>query len=40
MTVVKYDDWEKFTKEIEDLNLNMQNFTHTVHTVESNLNLM
>ena len=40
MTVVKYDDWEKFTKEIEDLNINMQNFTQNVQTVESNLNLM
>lgn len=27
LTVVRYDDWEKFTKEIEDLNVNMQNFT-------------
>lgn len=27
LTVVRYDDWEKFTKEIESLNLNMQNFT-------------
>lgn len=40
ITVVKYDDWEKFTKEIEDLNVNMNNFTQVVQTVESNLNLM
>lgn len=40
ITVVKYDDWEKFTKEIEDLNLNMNNFTQVVQTVETNLNLM
>lgn len=40
ITVVKYDDWEKFTKEIEDLNLNMNNFTQVVQTVESNLNAM
>lgn len=40
ITVVKYDDWEKFTKEIEDLNLNMNNFTYSVQTVENNLNLM
>lgn len=40
ITVVKYDDWEKFTKEIEDLNVNMNNFTQVVQTVESNLNMM
>ena len=40
ITVVKYDDWERFTKEIEDLNLNMQNFTQVVQTVEANLNVM
>ncbi|CAO1369031.1 unnamed protein product [Diamesa serratosioi] len=37
ITVVKYDDWEKFTKEIEDLNLNINNFTNTISTVEKNL---
>lgn len=40
ITVVKYDDWEKFTKEIEELNVNMNNFTYAVQTVENNLNLM
>lgn len=40
ITVVKYDDWEKFTKEIEDLNVNMDNFTQNIQTVESNINLM
>lgn len=40
ITVVKYDDWEKFTKEIEDLNVNMNNFTQVVQTVEANLNMM
>jgi hypothetical protein len=40
ITVVKYDDWEKFTKEIEDLNLNMQNFTQVIQTVEANMNVM
>lgn len=40
ITVVKYDDWEQFTKEIEDLNINMNNFTQVVQQVESNLNLM
>jgi p24 family protein gamma-5 len=27
LTVIKYDEWEKYTKEIEDLHVNMQNFT-------------
>jgi hypothetical protein len=40
ITVVKYDDWEKFTKEIEDLNVNMNNFTSVISTVEKNINEM
>ncbi|CRK86219.1 CLUMA_CG000043, isoform A [Clunio marinus] len=40
ITVVKYDDWEKFTKEIEDMNLNINNFTQIIQTVDSNVNLM
>jgi len=39
ITVVKYDDWEKFTKEIEDLNLNIQNFTQVIQKVETNLHI-
>lgn len=27
ITVVKYDAWDQYAKEIEALNLNMQNFT-------------
>lgn len=27
ITVVRYDMWEKYTKEIEELNMNMENFT-------------
>lgn len=27
LTVIRYDEWEKYTKEIEDLNVNMNNFT-------------
>lgn len=27
ITVIKYDEWDKYTKEIEALQLNMQNFT-------------
>lgn len=27
ITVVRYDLWEKYTKEVEELNMNMENFT-------------
>lgn len=27
ITVIKYDEWDKYAKEIESLNLNMQNFS-------------
>uniref|UniRef100_A0AAG5D8K4 GOLD domain-containing protein n=1 Tax=Anopheles atroparvus TaxID=41427 RepID=A0AAG5D8K4_ANOAO len=40
ITVIRYEEWEKFTKEIEDLNVNMDNFTNTISTVERNLNAM
>lgn len=31
ITVIRYEEWEKFTKEIEDLNVNMNNFTVRGH---------
>nr|CAH7748703.1 unnamed protein product [Callosobruchus chinensis] len=40
MTVVRYDMWDKFTQEVEALNMNMENFTHTIVTVEKNINDM
>lgn len=40
ITVVKYDAWDKYAKEIEELQLNMQNFTATIGTVERNINNM
>jgi len=40
ITVVKYDAWDKYAKEIEALQLNMQNFTTTIGTVERNINDM
>ncbi|XP_075161639.1 p24 family member logjam [Haematobia irritans] len=40
ITVVKYDAWDKYAKEIEALQLNMENFTHTIGTVERNINDM
>lgn len=27
ITVVRYDLWDKYTKEVEELNVNMENFT-------------
>ncbi|XP_055382654.1 transmembrane emp24 domain-containing protein B [Condylostylus longicornis] len=40
ITVVKYDAWDKYAKEIEELQLNMQNFTQVIGTVERNINDM
>jgi len=40
ITVVKYDAWDKYAKEIEELQLNMQNFTSSIGTVERNINDM
>uniref|UniRef100_A0A6M2DVH5 Putative membrane trafficking protein emp24/gp25l/p24 family n=1 Tax=Xenopsylla cheopis TaxID=163159 RepID=A0A6M2DVH5_XENCH len=40
ITVIQYDQWDKFTKEVEELNLNMNNFTTTIKTVERNINEM
>ncbi|XP_061398953.1 transmembrane emp24 domain-containing protein 6 [Musca vetustissima] len=40
ITVVKYDAWDKYAKEIEALQLNMENFTTTIGTVERNINDM
>lgn len=33
ITVVKYDAWEQYAKEIEELQLNMQNFTVSVSSI-------
>lgn len=27
ITVIRYDEWEKYAQEIQDLNINMQNFS-------------
>lgn len=40
LTVVKYDAWDQYAKEIEALNVNMQNFTVSIGTVERNINDM
>lgn len=40
LTVVRYDQWEKYTQEVQDINMNMENFTTTIVTVEQNINNM
>ncbi|CAH0556150.1 unnamed protein product [Brassicogethes aeneus] len=40
ITVVRYDMWEKYTKEIEQLNMDMENFTTAIVDVERNINEM
>lgn len=31
LTVIRYDQWDLYTKEIEEMNLNMENFTVGIH---------
>ncbi|KAJ6640768.1 Transmembrane emp24 domain-containing protein 5 [Pseudolycoriella hygida] len=40
ITVIKYEEWDKYAKEIEALQLDMQNFTAVVQVVEKNINDM
>ncbi|XP_066253200.1 transmembrane emp24 domain-containing protein 1 [Euwallacea similis] len=40
ITVVRYDLWEQYTKDVEELNMNMENFTSTIMNAERNINLM
>ncbi|XP_033232243.1 transmembrane emp24 domain-containing protein 5 isoform X2 [Belonocnema kinseyi] len=40
ITVIRYDQWEKFTKELEEMNLSVENFTNTIMNVEKNINEM
>ena len=40
LTVIRYDEWEKYTKEIDELNINMNNFTATITNVEKSVNTM
>lgn len=42
ITVVKYDAWDKYAKEIEELQLNMDNFTVSIckkHRIHKKLNI-
>ncbi|KDR21000.1 transmembrane emp24 domain-containing protein 6 [Zootermopsis nevadensis] len=40
LTVIRYDQWDKFTKEVEELNLSVGNFTESIKGVERNINEM
>lgn len=40
ITVVRYDKWEEYTKELEEINLNMEGFTGGLVSVEKNINEM
>ncbi|XP_069677489.1 transmembrane emp24 domain-containing protein 6 [Periplaneta americana] len=40
LTVIRYDQWDKFTKEVEELNLSVSNFTESIKGVERNINEM
>ena len=40
ITVIRYDQWDKYTKELEDLNLSVENFTEAIVGVEKNINEM
>ncbi|XP_012261676.1 transmembrane emp24 domain-containing protein 5 [Athalia rosae] len=40
LTVIRYDQWDKFTMELAELNLSVQNFTTTIVGVEKNINEM
>ncbi|XP_049777238.1 transmembrane emp24 domain-containing protein 5 [Schistocerca cancellata] len=40
ITVIRYDQWDKFTKEMEEMNLSVENFTMSIKKVEHNINEM
>ncbi|PNF16493.1 hypothetical protein B7P43_G07801 [Cryptotermes secundus] len=40
LTVIRYDQWDKFSKEVEELNLSVGNFTESIKGVERNINEM
>ncbi|KAK5645541.1 hypothetical protein RI129_006841 [Pyrocoelia pectoralis] len=40
LTVVRYDLWDKYAKEVEQINMNMDNFTTGLKSVERNINDM
>ncbi|KAF6209285.1 hypothetical protein GE061_015030 [Apolygus lucorum] len=38
MTVIRYDQWDAYAKEIEALDMSVSNFTSSIQTVERNIN--
>ncbi|XP_033342854.1 transmembrane emp24 domain-containing protein 6 [Megalopta genalis] len=40
ISVIRYDKWDKYAKELEELNLSVDNFTNSVTNVEKNVNEM
>ncbi|XP_017892902.1 transmembrane emp24 domain-containing protein 6-like [Ceratina calcarata] len=40
ITVIRYDEWDKYTKELEELNMSVENFTSAIIHVEKNINEM
>ncbi|XP_043270729.1 transmembrane emp24 domain-containing protein 5 [Venturia canescens] len=38
ITVIRYDEWDKFSKELEELDLSVENFTSSIVAVEKNIN--
>ncbi|CAK9828772.1 Transmembrane emp24 domain-containing protein 5 [Anthophora retusa] len=40
ITVVRYDEWDKYARELEELDLSVENFTTVITNVERNINKM
>ncbi|XP_076757943.1 transmembrane emp24 domain-containing protein 5 [Xylocopa sonorina] len=40
ITVIRYDEWDKYSKELQDLNVSVENFTSAIINVEKNINEM
>ncbi|XP_063620005.1 transmembrane emp24 domain-containing protein 5 [Cydia splendana] len=38
LSVIRYDMWEKYAKEVEELDMNIKNFTSSIQLVERNIN--
>ncbi|XP_076671311.1 transmembrane emp24 domain-containing protein A [Andrena cerasifolii] len=40
ISVIRYDEWDRYSKELEDLNVSVENFTSAITNVERNINDM
>lgn len=40
ITVIRYDQWNKFNQELEEMDLSVENFTNSIVGVEKNINQM